>query len=712
MMGAEFTPFKPQDEVEAVDRLRQFVAHYRPFANFLPYVNSFEENIWDLRGKYFSVAHGNGKLSVRFTKLSLMNQKWNAEALDSPFLEFAKSYILHLIATRRDWTSHGQLQGYWLMVLRHVEHGLCSARPGEPPCITSLTADVCEAVNAAIRNSGHGSEYILCLTLNRLVESLQDLGLCTERFIWTGMAVAPVALRTKVGPEGDKARQAMLPSPEAMAAMAFCFSHVEHKREQWASAINGLLAGQPARISECWFLRVDYWVGTKVQGQMRFNLKWWPAKRAKPMLKEFLADDPFIKVFQKCYEWLIEISAPARALAGWYEGNPGKMFLPEKLEHLRNKEILTVAEAASLRGVREVSYLKRYSWANNKGIKLVSDSVTGKAGIRFRDLERAVLSDLPNGFPWFNKSKNLKYSDMLMLVREREFHANHPASPTMFQLPTPGTYYRLLDAMVDRHGLTESDGTPVRVRSHQFRHKNETIAFKAGVARAWMNRHAGRTTTSQEDSYDDRTDTEIVAQASKASVHRSVFGELTTMEPNEPKTEAEIMALIELYKRTGYVNLTDKGCCAHNFTDKPCSNFRDCLFCEDHICIKGIPLWDRNILAECAAEEENLLNALEADCRGLYGVKEHIKISILPRVTYCRQVKALLCNPRVNSGAEFRHVPMDNPYDPVVNSLRHHAELGRKGGRDVGWVDQAVERLENIRSSRPVQSSLNEKGMA
>jgi len=706
-------PFKPLGEVEAGERLRQFVAHYRPFAALLPCVTGFEEKAWDLRGKYFMATMGNSKLNINFTKLRKKNQRLATEPFGPPFLDFAKAYVLHLMATN-DWTSATGLRIQWLPVLRYMEYGLRTAMPEEPPCITALTGDVCEAVNAAIRTNGKAAStnYHCCRTLNQLVESLQNLGLCTERFTWTGMAVCPEETYRQVGPEGDKAREAKLPSLEAMAAMAYSFANAKGPREQWASAINGLLAGQPARLGECWFLGEDYWVATEVQGQRRFELKWWPQKKTKPRPKEFLADDPFVLVFHQCFEWLIEISAPARKIAKWYEKNPGKLFLPNELAHLRGKEILTMNEAASLRGTTVKKFLGPTSWAKGKHINPVIDPTTWGKGIRFKDFERAVLSDLPHGFPWFHKGKNLKFSDMLILFREGEFSPQHSCSPTMFHLPDKSTYYRCLDAMVDRHELREKDGTSVRVRSHQFRHQNETNAYKVGVARAWMNQHAGRARTSQEESYDDRTDAQNVAQSSQVSVHRRVFGELVALEPNEPKTEAEIMALVGLYKRTGHVLITDKGVCPHNFGDKPCPNFRDCLFCDEHICIKGVPLWDRNILAECATQEESLLNAMEAAHRGLYGVKDHIEEMILPRVAYCRQVKALLEDPKFPRGTGFGHAPKDDPYDPVANALRLHAELGREKGLDVAWVEGALERLQSIRCTPSERPFLNDGGTA
>ena len=125
-----------------------------------------------------------------------------------------------------------------------------------------------------------------------------------------------------------------------------------------------------------------------------------------------------------------------------------------------------------------------------------------------------------------------------------------------------------------------------------------------------------------------------------------------------------------------------------------------------------MPLWDRNILAECATEEESLLNAMEAARRGLYGVKEHIEEMILPRVAYCRSVKAFLNNPQHPRGAEFGHAPMDEPYDPVANALRHHAELGQKKGLDVAWVEGALERLQSIRSTSSERPFLNDGGTA
>jgi hypothetical protein len=706
-------PFKPLSEAEAAERLRQFIAHYRPLVRSLPIKTDFDENVWDLRGKYFRAVKGSGPLNIRFVKLDTENQQKATEPFGNPFLDFAKAYVLHLMATK-PWGAPANLISNWIPLLRHVEHGFRVSRPSEPPCVTSLTADLCEAINAAIRtdNFPDDKKYSLCQTLNMLVESLQELGLCAHRFTWMGMAVSPVKTRYMVGPEGDKVRKDRLPSLEAMAAMAYSFDHAEGPRERWVSAINALLSGHPARIGECWFLRKDYWVGTEVQGQQRFGLKWWPQKKAKPLVKEFLAEDPFVPVFKQCFRWLTEISAPARAIAKWYEDNPGKLHLPKELEHLRGKAILTMAEAASLRGLSSDRLLQPRSWAKRKGIAPVIDPSTEGMGIRFEDMERAVLSELPHGFPWFNEAKNIKYSDMLLLLRQGEFNPAHPVSSTMFLVPNASHYCNALDAMVDRHDLTEADGSPVRLRSHQFRHINETVAYKAGVERAWMNRQAGRARTSHEESYDDRSDAEKVAQASVASVHRSVFGELVAREPNHPKTEAEIMAEVELAKRTGHVNVTDKGCCIHNFTDKPCGEFRDCLFCVDHICVKGVPIWDRNIRAEIAAEEGNLLNAMEAADHGRYGVREHIEELILPRVAYCRQIKGLLDDPRIHPGTEFGHAPKADPYDPVVNAMRHHVELGLKKGLDVAWVERALERLQNIRSAHSERPFLTEGSQA
>jgi len=695
------TLFKPMDEIEAKERLVQFVDHYRPLTNQLPCVRSFEDNAWDLRGRYFTSTKANVKQSIRFVKLDRKNQKKATEPFQQPYLDFSKSYALHLMA-RHNWASFQALSGLYLPVFRFVDQGLCMARPSEPPCITTLTADVCEAINAAIRSSNFKGDvlYHYCLTLNQFVKDLQNLGLCSHRFTWTGMVVRPEDQRLKVGPLADMARQEMLPSLEAMSAMAFCYNHAESLREKWPSAINGFLAGQPARLGECWFLKEDGWVETEVEGQRRFGLRWWPLKRAKPLVKQFLADDPFVPVFQQSFTWLKEISAPARAVAKWYEENPKELFLPPELEHLRGKEILTVPEAASLRGTTAKYFLSARSWAKSRGIRPIRDPLTGKAGIRFSDMEKAVLADLPVGFPWFHEEKKIKYSDMLVLYLEGESHPNNSVSPTMFAKPTESSYYHLLDAMVDHHRCVEADGEPVRIRSHQFRHRNETVAYQAGVQRAWMNRHAGRARTSQEESYDDRQDAERMAQASVASVRVRVLGDLVLNEPNRPLTMAEITEQVEVLKRTGYRHVSDKGVCDHNFVDKPCTEFHDCLFCEDLICIKGVPIWEANIRMECAATEENLAHGMEAERLGLYGAKEHVQDLLLPRAMHCRQIMALLNDSAAKPGTVFRHAPKEDPYNPMINCLRHHAELGRKAGRDVAWVERSLSKLQGIREKR------------
>ena len=697
-MSNGIIPFLPLGEIEAKERLSQFVSHYRPLAKILPNVKNFEENNWDLRGVYFGASYGDQKIAVRFTKLNEKNQRKACDPFPQPLLDFVKAYVLHLITTR-SWESHAYLSSYVVPTLRYVELGLITAYPFINPCITILDAEILETINASIRASGRSNSSIsaLCRFLNQMVKDLQSLGLLKKQFSWTGVTPTYEQLRHRLGPKGDRARKAMQPSLEAMGAMVHGFVHAEGSREQWASAINGLLSGQPARFGECWFHRENGGlVDLEVQGQKRIGLRWWPEKKAKPKVKEFLADDPFVEVFRQSLRWLTVISAPAREIARWYEQNPGRLCLPAELEHLREKEILTVAEAASIRGVGEQVFLNASSWAKRKGIELCLNTATGGAGIRFRDLEKAVISDLPYGFPWFHRASNLKYSEMLILIREHEFHAVLPPSNSMFKVPNSSTYYSALDALVDRHELVEKDGTAVRVRSHQFRHWNETIEYKAGVDRMWANRHAGRARASQEESYDDRSDGEKLAQTSIVSVHRSILGDLILEEPNRPMTYAEIMAEVERAKRTGYALVTDKGYCCHDFTEKPCSEFRDCMFCDDHRCIKGIPVWDGNIRAAAAIEEENLANAMDAEKKGLIGVKEHVEICLLPRVTFYRQALEILNSRGNSSGTVFRHAPKAEPYDPTINAIRHRVELQESKGEDVGWLKIGLERLQKI----------------
>ena len=711
-MNAVITGFQPLGVVEATERLRQFVTHYRPIATALPCVNSFKEDAWDLRGKYFHAAAGNSKLSIRFMKLA-ENQKQATESFDQPFLDFAKAFSLHLIATN-DWSSVSNLQLNWVPLLRLVEHGLRTARPSEAPCITALTEEVCEAVNAAIRarDAVPKKKSRYCMTLNRMVTILQNLGLCHRRFSWTGMVVKSDGYSyTKAGSQGEQALMEMLPSSEAMGSIAYCFGHAEGTRERWVSAINGLLAGQPSRLGECWFLRPDWYVERELEGFKEFGLRWWPEKKAKPDTKWFLLDDPFVSVFRQATAWLMEISSPAREIAKWYEKHPDRVYLPPELEHLRDKELLTVAEAASLHGQQGRGFLGKTRWTRRKGLQPVLDPVTGKRGIRFADLEKAILSDLPHGFPWFHRGKGLKHSEMLVILRKGEFHTKGAISPTMFAVPCRTTYYKALDAMVDRHGLVEANGSPVRIRSHQFRHALETAAYKAGVERAWMNRLAGRTRTSQEESYDDRTDAEKLAQTTGLSVRQRMFGVLEAAEPNRPLTHAEIMAEVELAKRTGYAHVTGKGLCGHDYTESPCRHFRDCLFCEDHMCIKGVPMWDVNIRAACAQENENLSNALEAQHRGMFGVKEHINNLLLPRALVSRDYLAILEDSKVPGGTEFKHIPQE-AYDPITQALRNHADLERKAGRDAAWVERVLEKIEAVHAKRTRRSGLPDGGAA
>ena len=129
------------------------------------------------------------------------------------------------------------------------------------------------------------------------------------------------------------------------------------------------------------------------------------------------------------------------------------------------------------------------------------------------------------------------------------------------------------------------------------------------------------------------------------------------------------------------------------------------------MCIKGVPMWDVNIRAACAQENENLSNALEAQHRGMFGVKEHINNLLLPRALVSRDYLAILEDSKVPGGTEFKHIPQE-AYDPITQALRNHADLERKAGRDAAWVERVLEKIEAVHAKRTRRSGLPDGGAA
>lgn len=107
----------------------------------------------------------------------------------------------------------------------------------------------------------------------------------------------------------------------------------------------------------------------------------------------------------------------------------------------------------------------------------------------------------------------------------------------------------------------------------------------------------------------------------------------------------------------GAVHVSLWGVCSHDFIMSPCEKFRDCLNCEEHVCVKG--LGNDNAerlsrikirLAQVEMDYEEAQEAIKSGYAGADKWYEYHKKT----VERLRQLVEILESPQVSDGAQIK----------------------------------------------------------
>jgi len=162
----------------------------------------------------------------------------------------------------------------------------------------------------------------------------------------------------------------------------------------------------------------------------------------------------------------------------------------------------------------------------------------------------------------------------------------------------------------DRLGHTEDAGQPIALRSHALRHYLNLLAQMGGMTSTEIAIFSGRKDERQNRAYDHMTSDEVQAPISRALKDGYTINIV-------PYTSRSLAQRSE-FKGLGVLaaHATEYGWCRHSFASEPCQLYRDCLNCEEQVCVKGEVQKEEN-LRRLKDEVEYLLGqakiALSAD---------------------------------------------------------------------------------------------------
>lgn len=641
-------------ELDARASLELFVAENRPLKP-LGYNQSFESNAW-IFGHLSPRNKAKSSMKLHFTRLDLYDdklstgKKFQGTPFTEPFLSFAKSILNHLHSTRGLGSADSKLTA-----LRYMEYAQRTLNGNsEPWRITP------HELNFASQRIGekYESAYNICNQLELIYKTMVEEGLVSLPSEWKTFIPPPELNRRRSDKEFDAERNKKLPSPESLLALAHIRNHSQSFPGRFIGNITYLMLCSPDRIVETLTLPRNCIVWKDGSKRQRMGLRWFPAKNNAPLVKDVL---PIMKdVAQIAVEELVALTDQARKVAKWYEKHPDQIYLLPKHERFRTQEWLSYDEVNAILFDGKHAAITGYC----RNLKLHLRKVGKTNQVRFQDVEQAILSMLPAGFPVLDVTQKLHYSEALCVSRLNEMSGK----AIYVGLIEPVKYYQVsarisakstsrVKNIFDIHNLRNTDGSRIHLTTHMLRHYGNTVMQAGGLDEMTIAKLSGRTVMTNR-VYDHESDRDVVEKVRKvlgpdlvSKVTKALGNKnqednaLVTTDTRVYKMRAEFPGIKVISAHT-----TELGYCIHNFASEPCPLHGDHIHCEKSVYIKGDRECEHKV--RCLHKEtEALLDiAKKALTEGEYGVDKWVSDynSVLARTT---QIIGFFENTEIADGA-------------------------------------------------------------
>jgi hypothetical protein len=586
---ADIIRFKPRAALEAETNLRQFIDLCRNQLTVFGADLTFDENVWDVS----DAMHVKGKPGQRRIVFCATppGRCGQGVAFQEPYLSFAKAYMRHEFAVRRKWFIEIGINTLRVLYRAMIDQG-ATVNPAE---IRSETLNRAVQMLDAV---GHFRANQISLELEKLAAFLVRNHMVRAPLEWKSPIKKPgMTHAARVGKEFDELRARMLPSPEALAALARIFRGATEPADVLVSSIMAILCAAPSRIGEVFLLSADCEViQNDSRGTPVYGLRWTPEKGAPPQTKPIITS--MVDVVREALDKIRALTKPARTVSAWYERHPRELYLPSSLAHLRGRKTLGTEELAQIVFATPTTEAAVWNWVYRHKVKRQTPRRFGMAAdYMFADVEAAVVKLLPRGFPFVNQEMGLKYSDALLCHQRGLRDSSNALYRGAVELMGISDVLRLISAPKDkvsifeRFGYVENDGTPIRVRTHQLRHYLNTLAQAGSLSQLDIALWSGRANIHQNSVYDHVSDRDALAVLDENT--RDDKHVLATLAARRKAVLIKRDEFERLQVKTAHT--TEFGFCVHDFAMLPCQLHMDCLNCDEHLCLKGDKVRNENL---------------------------------------------------------------------------------------------------------------------
>ncbi len=630
---AEILQFKPKTTVTAAENLEAFITKCRNELTVFGSDLNWENPVWP-------------NITV-FAKLGIITRKPIQEEVQDPeFINFAKAYFRYQQGHRPTGTKNES------KALRAIEASLLQVNGNAN--IDGLSISVLdEAAELARQHYSVGAAYHCGREIERLAQFVVENRLVSSAVQNWVNPIKRAEDKNKTGREAKKNREEKLPSDIALNALAEIFANDPiNERDIFTTSVFAMLMSAPSRITEVLALPADCEVfETDREGIERYGWRFFAGKGYESDIKWI--PSVMVEVAKTAVARAKSLSENARQLAKWIETHPDKFYRHANCPDVADDEPLTMEQACMALGF---AHDTPKAWRSSLGGR----GLAKEDGVHtLNSLWQHIMERLPDGFPWFDKDKGIKYSTALFALNANQFHGNRGCLPVGLHKPTNNFFNSDLSprealdgkhvSIFDRYGYRSENGERVKLTSHQARHLLNTIAQRGGLSNLEIAKWSGRADVKQNRTYNHMTEYELVGIAERLDPTKALFGPVGVVAKHLPVTMQEFNTL-----EHAAVHVTEYGYCVHDFTMSPCEKFRDCVNCSEQVCIKGDETEKLDRIKQRLEKSERLFSLAETAVEsGEMGADRWYQYH-KKTVTRLRELVAILENPDIENGAQIK----------------------------------------------------------
>lgn len=567
--------------------------------------------------------------------------------LPSAFQDFSKALIVYLQRTRNLMFS---MVAAYSIAARRLYNPLFERGISDP---TQLTRGDFDRVVGFLRESGYKNLYDAISHLQVIADTIDNLQL-TEIAIHFEHDAKPekrrhdyISLHDPDRAVRQRKSDDRLPSREAMEAYALCSNHPLSEGEEILLRVIDLLIATGQRGNEVAVIPYDCWVERPIKGTagnvvvdangkpiVECGIRYFAEKQFQSRVHWFAESD--VPLARRAVERLKVLTQEQRELARWQEAHPGRLWNYSPQTVMSEVEVLDWLGFSENRDtLRNLSvYFSRNGIHPHDETKHQSKAI--KRRYLAGDIERLLVPKL-HGHAVLTENIGgilrivLKTSETLAIAFDGQFRLGGREANVFRAIPRRVTLLDINHALgsderhasiFSRRSLTESDGAPIRLTSHQPRHWRNTIYHLTGMSDVQQALALGRKRLDQNVYYQHTSIEENTADHQEFLAFNShheridflhsgirdkrIQGALTdsyhALLSDKGTTTAEAFLTVHATA----LHVTPFGGCIHDFSQAPCPKHLQCWNGCSHLHLMGTPSERTNL----EKQAENLTTAI------------------------------------------------------------------------------------------------------